>query len=75
MGHRRNPRGNQNILADKWKKHNNPKSLGHSKSSSKREVYKDSGNKKNLKHSNPTLKELEKALARTEDPTQPKINK
>ena len=39
MGHWRNWRGNQKIPQDKWKlKHNDPKAIGHSKSSSKRKV-------------------------------------
>ena len=38
--HWRNQRGNQKIPGDKWKwKHNDPKSMEWSKSSSKREVY------------------------------------
>ena len=40
VGHWRSQRGKQTILRDKWKqKHNDSKSMGHSKSSSKREVY------------------------------------
>ena len=40
MDHWRNQRGNPKILRDKWKwKHNEPKPIGCSKSSSKREVY------------------------------------
>ena len=40
MNHRRNQRGNQKIPRDKWQwKHDNPKLMGCSKSSSKREVY------------------------------------
>ena len=40
MDHWKNQRGNQKIPRDKWKwKHNNPKPIGYSKSSSKREVY------------------------------------
>ena len=40
MDHWRNQRGNQKIPRDKWKwKHNDPKPMGCSKSSSKREVY------------------------------------
>ena len=39
-GHWQNQRGNQRIPRDKWQwKHNDPKPIGHSKSSSKREVY------------------------------------
>ena len=38
MDHRRNQRGNQKIPKDKMKD-NNPKSMGCSKTSSKREVY------------------------------------
>ena len=42
MDHWRNQRGNQKIPRDKLTgKHNNPKPMGHSKSSSKREVYSD----------------------------------
>ena len=38
--HLRNQRGNQNIPRHKWQwKHDNPKLMGCSKSSSKREVY------------------------------------
>ena len=40
MNHRRNQRGNQKIPRDKGqRKHDNPKPMGCSKSSSKREVY------------------------------------
>ena len=40
MDHWRNQRGNKKIPRDKWKqKHNNPKAIGCSKSSSKSEVY------------------------------------
>ena len=40
MDHWINQRWNKKIPRDKWKwKHNYPKSMGHSKSSSKREVY------------------------------------
>ena len=40
MDHWRNQRGNQKILRDKWQqRHNNPKRIGHGKSSSKRNVY------------------------------------
>ena len=40
--HWRNQRENQNITGDLWKqKHNDPKSMECSKSSSKREVYSD----------------------------------
>ena len=39
MDHWRNQRGNQKIPRDIWqRKHDNPKPVGHSKSSSKREV-------------------------------------
>ena len=42
INHWRNQRRNQKIPRGKLKwKHNNPKPLGHSKSSSKREVYRD----------------------------------
>ena len=42
MGHWRNERGNLKMPGDKWKwKHNDPKSMGHSKRSSEREVYGD----------------------------------
>ena len=42
MDHQRNQRGNPKILGDKWKqKHNDSKSMGHSKNSTKREVYSD----------------------------------
>ena len=40
IDHWRNKRGSQNIPRDKWQqKHDNPKPMGCSKSSSKREVY------------------------------------
>jgi len=40
MDHWRNQRGNQKIPRDKWKwKHNDPKPIGCSKSSSKRKTY------------------------------------
>ena len=40
IDHWRNQRGHQKISRDKWKhKHDGPKPMGHSKSSSKREVY------------------------------------
>ena len=40
MYHWRNQRENQKISGDIWKwKHNNPKSMGNSKNSSKRKVY------------------------------------
>ena len=42
MGHWRNQTGNQKIPRDKWWwKHDDPKPIGHSKSSSKRKVYSD----------------------------------
>ena len=44
MHHWRNQRGNQKTPRDRWKqKHDNPKPMGHGKSSSKREVYSDTG--------------------------------
>ena len=40
MDHWRNQRRNQKILRDKWQwRYNNPKPMGHSKSSSEVEVY------------------------------------
>ena len=40
MGHWRNQRGNKKYLETKWKwKHKDPKPMGCSKSSSKREIY------------------------------------
>ena len=40
MNHWRNQRGNLKIPGDKWKwNHSDPKSLGYSESSSKRDVY------------------------------------
>ena len=40
MDHWRNQRGNQKLPIDKWKqKHDDPKHMGYSKSSSKKEVY------------------------------------
>ena len=40
MDHWRNQRGYQKIPIDKWQqKHDDPKPMGHRKSSSKREVY------------------------------------
>ena len=42
MDHWKNQRGNKKILGDKRKwKHNDPKSMGHNKSSSERQVYRD----------------------------------
>ena len=42
MDHWRNQRGNQKIPVEKWKlRHSNAKSIGCSKSSSKREGYSD----------------------------------
>ena len=54
MKHWRNQRGNKKKYWDKGKiKHNDPKPTGHSKSSSKMEVYSNtiftSGKKKNVK--------------------------
>ena len=55
-------RGNQNIPRNKWQwKHNGPKPMGCSKSSSKREVYSNTippqeTRKISNKKSNPTLK-------------------
>ena len=44
MGHWRTQSGNQKIPRNKWKwKHNFPKCMGCSKSSSKTEVYSDTG--------------------------------
>ena len=53
----RTQRRNQKIPWDKWKwKHNTPKSMGCSKSSSKREVYSDTGlSQKTRKISNKQL--------------------
>ena len=65
-GQWKSQRGNQKIIWDKWKwKYNFPKSMGCSKSSSKREVYSDINlpqeTRKNSKHSlNYYLEELEK---------------
>ena len=40
VDHCRNQSGNEKIPRGKWQwKHNNPKPMGHSKSSAKREVY------------------------------------
>ena len=41
MDHWRNQRRNQEIPGDKWKQDNGPKSLGCSKSRSKRKIYRD----------------------------------
>ena len=42
MSQWRNQKGNKKIPGDKWKcKHNFSKSMGYSKNSSKREVYRD----------------------------------
>ena len=53
-------RGNQKIPRDKWqRKHDDPKPMGHSKSSSKSEVYSNSilpQEKRNLKQPNLTPK-------------------
>ena len=52
INHWRNQRGNRNILRGKWQwRCDNPKPMGHSKSSSQREVYSNMilWNKKNLK--------------------------
>ena len=39
MDHRRNQKGNRKIIRDKWQqRHNNPKPMGHNKSSSEREL-------------------------------------
>ena len=44
MGQWKNQSGNQQVSKDKWKwKYNTPKCMGCSKSSSKREVYSDTG--------------------------------
>ena len=44
VSQQRNQRGNKKIPWNKWKqKHNFPKSMGHSKSSPKREIYSDTG--------------------------------
>ena len=66
MDHWRNQRGNKKIPGDKWKqKHSNPKSMGCSKSSSKREVYSNTSLlqeawKTQINNPNLYLKELEK---------------
>ena len=44
MNHWRNQRGNQKLPRDKWKwKHDDPRPMGCRKSSSKREIYSDTG--------------------------------
>ena len=43
MGHWRNQRGNQKLLETNENGNNNPKSMRHSKNSSKRKVYSDTG--------------------------------
>ena len=75
-GSRRNQRENQKIPQDNWKwKHNFPKSMGCSKSSSRREVYSNTGlpseTRKTL-NKQPKLpsKELEK-----EEQTKPKVSR
>ena len=52
MSHWRNERSNQNKPWDtgKWK-HDDPKSMGHSKSYSKKEVYRDTGPSQEMKKS------------------------
>ena len=66
MDQQRNQRGNQKTPADKWKwKHsgpNGPKSMGFSKSTSKKEVYSDTSLPQETNNLNLTLhlKELEK---------------
>ena len=66
MYHWRNQRENKKIPGDKWKqKHNDPKSMGRSKSSSKREVYSDKADlrkqeKSQINNITLYLKELEK---------------
>ena len=42
--HRRNKKGNQNMHRKEWKwKHNNPKPVGHFKSSAKGKVHSNTG--------------------------------
>ena len=65
MGQWKSQRGNQKIPWDKWKQKNNfPKSMGHSKNSSKREVGNNSGipqeTRKISNNLTYPLKELEK---------------
>ena len=66
MCHWRNQRRNLKIPVNKWKwKHNNPKSMGRGKSSSKRDVYNDTSLPQEIRNAqikNLTLhlKELEK---------------
>ena len=74
MDHWRNQRGNQKIPRDKWKwKHNDPKTMGCSKISSKREVYSNTiVSQETRKISNNLtlhLKQLEK-----EEQTKPKVS-
>ena len=45
IGHWKNQRGNKKKPGDKWK-HNDPKSMGHSKSHSKRKVYSNTNLRK-----------------------------
>ena len=53
MDHWRNKRGNQKIPRSKWKqRHNNPKPIGCSKSSSKREDYRNTSLPEKTKISN-----------------------
>ena len=73
MDHWRSQRGNQKIPRDKWqRKHDDPKPVGCSKSSSKREVYSNTSlpqetRKFQLNNLTIHLKELEK-----EEQTKPK---
>ena len=62
--------GNQKLPRDKWPgKHDDPKSMGWSKSSSKREIYSKKQEKSQINNLTLHLKELEK-----EEQTKPKLS-
>ena len=76
IDHWRNPRGNERIHSDKWQwRYNNPKPMGHSKSSSEREFiaiqsYIRKEERTQISNITLDLKHLEK-----EEQTKPKISR
>ena len=75
IDHQKNQRGKQNVPKDKWQwKHNDPKPMGHRKSTSKRKVYSNTSLpleiRKILNNKNLHIKQLEE-----EEQTKPNISR
>ena len=72
MYHWKNQGGNQKIPRERWKlKHDNPKPMGHSKNSSKREVYSNTLSPQETKKISNKQPNLTPKLTRKEEPKKP----